>query len=477
MTTGKRLHRRLQGAPDLFEISEIAAVTSGRILGPAGVAVSGVSTDSRKVSPGELFVPLKGERFDGHDYISQVAGAGVTSALADERWVGSHQIPEGISCVAVKNTLRALGDLAASWRSRFNIPVVAVTGSNGKTTTKEMLASILRQTGDGLATEGNLNNLIGLPLMVFKLRSEHLWAVFEMGMSEPGEIERLAEIAAPQTGIVLNAFPAHLASMGTVEAVAAAKGELLHRISDNGVAVVNADDPRIASLHQNPSARRISFGLKRGEVRADNIRPLGADGQQFTMITPAGKVEVMLSAFGKHNIYNALAASAALVDHIPLEVIAAGLSAFRPYKGRFRMEKIAGVTLIDDTYNSNPASTSAALATLGDLKGSGKAFVALGDMLELGGNEAGLHRVAGGQAAQVADHLYLVGTLTDETAEGALDAGMAPESVMKGMTHEAVAEGIARLARPGDIILLKGSRGMKMEKIAELIRQSGFQEN
>jgi UDP-N-acetylmuramoyl-tripeptide--D-alanyl-D-alanine ligase len=455
----------------MFSVAELAAATHGRIIGEGSLMIGGISTDSRSAGSGELFVPLKGERFDGHDYLAQVASAGVGVCLAEERWLKHHALPAGLVCVAVKDSLRALGNLAAAYRQRFKPLMIGVTGSNGKTTTKEMLASILQLTGPGLATEGNLNNLIGLPRMIFRLQPEHGWAVLEMGMSEPGEIGRLAEIAHPKVGIVLNAFPAHLQSMGSVEAVARAKGELLFKISDNGLAVVNGDDPRVVSLPQNPSARRISFGIRRGEVRAEAIRSHGVDGQSFTLVSPKGEAEVRLRACGSHNVYNALAAAAALLDELPLATIVEGLARFTPYQGRFRIEQVGPLTLIDDSYNANPASTAAALATLGEIKGTARAFVALGDMLELGGDEASLHRLTGVQAAQVADRLYLIGTLTAHTAEGAREAGMAADQVCSGLAHADVANDIVERARPGDLVLVKGSRGMRMEKIAELIRQ------
>lgn len=455
----------------MFSLAELATVTHGRMVGDCGRRISGISTDSRSVGAGELFVPLRGERFDGHDFLAQLAAVGVGVCLVEERWLKQHELPASLAAVVVKDSLRALGDLAAAYRQRFEPLVIGVTGSNGKTTTKEMLASILNLTGPGLATEGNLNNLIGLPRMIFRLQREHRWAVLEMGMSEPGEIDRLAEIAKPKVGIVLNAFPAHLQSMGSVEAVARAKGELLFRITDNGLAVVNGDDPRVVSLPQNPSARRISFGIRRGEVRAEHISSHGIEGQSFTLVTPKGEAEVRLNACGSHNVYNALAAAAALLDELPLATIVEGLARFSPYKGRFRIEQAGLLTLIDDSYNANPASTSAALATLAEIKGNARAFVALGDMLELGGDEAELHSVVGVQAAQVADRLYLIGKLTAHTVAGAREAGLAAEQVCSGMDHAAVAKDIIERARPGDLILVKGSRGMRMETIAELIRQ------
>lgn len=455
----------------MFTINDIAIATGGRIVGPDSGEVAAVSTDSRNVTAGQLFVPLRGERFDGHAFIPEVAEKGVTVVLAEEQWLKSHTVPETMTCIAVKNSLRALGDLAAEWRRRFGIPVIGVTGSNGKTTVKEMLATILEQTGPGLKTSGNLNNLIGLPQMLFQLQPEHRWAVLEMGMSEPGEIDRLAAIAAPRVGIVLNALPAHLQSMGTVEAVAAAKGELLHRITDGGLAVVNADDPRVASLSQNASARRISFGIDRGEVRARDIEPLGLDGQRFLLHTPNGERAIHLKACGRHNIYNALAATAALLEKVELSTIAAGLEAFTPYKGRFHVEKLDGITLIDDSYNANPASTKAALETLAQIAPEGHRIAVLGDMLELGDHEAEAHRGVGAVAGRNTDRLYLLGErMIKHAYQGAMLADMPADAIFCCSSHSEIAARLYEAISEGDVILCKGSRGMTMEKVAAELR-------
>jgi len=455
----------------MFTISDIAEFTGGRVIGCDDSEVSGVSTDSRSVSAGELFVPLQGVSFDGHDYLTAVADQGIQAVLASESWLADHSLPDMLTCIAVNDTLRSLGDLAAAFRQRYDVPLVGVTGSNGKTTCKEMLATILDQIGPGLKTAGNLNNLIGLPQMIFRLRPEHGWGVLEMGMSEPGEIDRLAEIAAPLVGVVLNAFPAHLESMGTVENVARAKGELLLRLPPGGCAVVNADDPLIAVQPSPEGVRRITFGLKDAEIRATAITSRGVRGQRFTLHIGEESNVVTLAAFGRHNIYNALAAAAAAhALGIPPEIIASGLELFQPYDKRFNLEKSGGILLIDDSYNANPASVGAALATLAELKGGSTAFVALGDMLELGSNEAELHRMVGVQAAQVADRLYLYGPLGAQVAEGAISAGLPAEAVVTGLTHPEIAADIINNAAEGDFVLLKGSRGMKMENIAEIIR-------
>lgn len=458
----------------MFTVTGIAAATGGRIVGAETGLVTGVSTDSRSVAPGELFVPLKGERFNGHDFIANVLANGIKVILAEETWLGKHtdiQGWENISVIAIPDTLRALGDLAASYRRRFSIPVIGVTGSNGKTTSKEMLASILAQTGPGLKTEGNLNNLIGLPLMLFKLNKDHRWAVLEMGMSEPGEIDRLAEIADSQVGVVLNAFPAHLESMLSVENVASAKGELLLRLPSNGWAIYNADDPLIAGLPSSCGARRLSFGLGNADVNAQKIESIGIAGQLFELHLPDGTITVHLRAYGRHNIYNALAAAAgAHAVGIGPEAVKSGLELFRPYDKRFRLELAAGLVLIDDSYNANPASMEAALITLSELKGDKRAFVALGDMLELGCDEKELHRRLGVLAARVADRLYLYGDLTACTADGALSAGMPESAVIRARTIGEISGDILARAANGDFVLVKGSRGMRMEKVAEDIR-------
>jgi len=451
----------------MLTINEIATATNGRIIGHASGEVTAVSTDSRTVAPGELFVALRGDRFNGHDFIADVCAKGISVVIAEDQWLKGNAVPDGIACVSVKNSLRALGDLAANWRRGFDIPVLGVTGSNGKTTVKEMLATILELTAPGLKTAGNLNNLIGLPQMLFKLRPEHRWAVLEMGMSEPGEIDRLAAIAAPRVGIVLNALPAHLQSMGTVEAVAAAKGELLHRISDGGLAVVNADDSRVASLSQNASARRISFGIDRGEVRAKEIESLGLDGQRFHLVTPYGEAMVQLKVCGRHNIYNALAAAAALLEKVELATIVAGLEAFTPYKGRFEIERLGGISLVDDSYNANPASIKAALETLAQIAPAGHRIAVLGDMLELGEHEVDAHRGIGAVAGRSIDRLYLMGELMKQHAlDGALLSGMPAEAVFCCTSHAEAAELLYQSIAEGDVILVKGSRGMTMEKVA-----------
>lgn len=272
----------------LFTLDDILGATGGEIVaGGETAGAFGVSTDSRTVEPGDLFIPLRGERFDGHDYLDAASARGVRLALVERQWLAGRQLPVDVTCIAVDDTLRALGDLAACHRRRFDIPVVAVTGSNGKTTTKEMLAAILARTGEGLKTEGNLNNLIGVPRMLFRLSEAHRWAVLEIGMSEFGEIDRLAEIVRPAVGVITNAYPAHLETLGSVEGVARAKGELFLRLEPGSCAVYNADDPLIARCPSPDGVKRVSFGLRGGDVTAEDVENMGKKGSGSRCGSPA----------------------------------------------------------------------------------------------------------------------------------------------------------------------------------------------
>jgi len=454
-----------------FTVSEIIAAVGGTVTGSTYGSVLGVSTDSRSVEYGELFVPLRGERFDGHQFIDGVLERGVKVVLSEPGRYDLESLPPGTSCITVADTLRALGDLAAFHRSRFSLPVVGITGSNGKTTTKEMLATILACRGEGLKTAGNLNNLIGLPRMVFQLSGTHKWAVLEMGMSEPGEIDRLAEIARPDVGVITNVAPAHLLSMGSVAAVSRAKGELFLRLCQGSTAVLNADDPLVAELPTPPGVSRISFGLDEADVRAEKIESLGRTGQSFVLTLPSGMVPVKMKVFGRHNIQNALAAAAAahLLGLGPDE-IRKGLESFSPVEKRFSPEEINGILLIDDSYNANPASMRAALTTVAGLKGEGRGIAVLGDMLELGEASPKEHEEIGRVAARCVERLYLLGEMAKSVVRGAVAGGVPAESIVLALSHAEILDDIAGIMRPGDCVLVKGSRGMRMETVAEGIR-------
>lgn len=457
----------------IFTVGEIAAITAGTILGDESAQVAGVSTDSRTIGVGELFVPLVGPRFDGHAYLPQMGAKGVKVILCSSAWVAHNQPPAGTTAVVVSDTLHALGELAAAHRAKHSLTVIAITGSNGKTTTKEILASILGLTGPGLKTIGNLNNLIGLPLMLFQLNSGHRWAILEMGMSEPGEIHRLARIARPQVGTITNVFPAHLESMGSVANVARAKGELFLQLPAEGTAIYNADDPLVASLPTPAGVIRRSFGLNAGEVTAKDVTPHGLDGTDFTLRLTTGEIPVRFKGIGSHLLANALAAAAIAESlGVKAETIRDGLELFRPVDRRFAVERLGDLTLIDDSYNANPASMEAALTTLAEVKGEGRLFAALGEMLELGPDTETLHGELGEKAGKVAWRLYLRGEMAAAVADGARKAGLSPSAIHLGMSHEEIAARILREAEAGDLILVKGSRGMAMERVATIIRDS-----
>jgi UDP-N-acetylmuramoyl-tripeptide--D-alanyl-D-alanine ligase len=457
----------------MFTIAEIARATGGEIIGDAAGEVTGVSIDSRSVVAGELFVALKGERFDGHDYIESAVARGVRVFLAEQQWAVPHGMPAGAACIAVTDTLRALGDLAAFHRGRFTLPVVAITGSNGKTTTKEMIAAILGVTGPGLKTGGNLNNLVGLPLTLFRLSGQDRWAVLEMGMSEPGEIDRLAEIARPDVGVITNAYPAHLASMGSVEAVARAKGELFLRLGAGGWSVYNADDRLITACPSPHGVLRLGFGLEGAEVSAAGIRFDGRHGIGFTLSLPAGEVPVMMRTFGMHNVANALAAAAAATAlGLGPDAIRAGLEAFIPYDKRFNLEEVGGIVLIDDSYNANPASMEAALRTVADIREECRSVAVLGDMLELGSGSRQAHRAIGRLAASCVERLYLLGDMAGEMAAGALEGGLPAAGVIVARSHEEIVADLMGSLDKGDYLLVKGSRGMRMDAVVEGIRRA-----
>jgi UDP-N-acetylmuramoyl-tripeptide--D-alanyl-D-alanine ligase len=451
-----------------LSIQRTAQITRGRVS-PADArgSVTGISTDSRTLKEGELFIPLRGPNFDGHDFLVRALRRGASACLSEEVIAG---FP--VPVIQVADTLTALGDLAAEQRKDFFGPVVAVTGSSGKTTTKEMLSSILSLTGPGLRTEGNFNNLVGLPLTLFRLEEHHCWAVLEMGMSARGEIARLAEIAAPVVGIITNVGPAHLESLRGLDGVTRAKGELFAVLKSGGVAVINADDERVAQLPVANGVRRLLFGYAaEAQVRAKAVT-VGRNAVSFRLILPKEDWPVKLRTTGRHNVHNALAAAAAaLALGVEGNVIARGLERFRTCRGRMEMAALNdGVLLLDDSYNANPLSVKAALVTLDEMGGTGRRIAVLGDMLELGESSATLHREVGLTAAHRADMLLLLGAMATEVAAGARRGGMAAERIVMTASHDEAAVCLRGMLRPGDRVLIKGSRGMRMERVCAALR-------
>lgn len=433
--------------------------------------IKGVSIDSRHIKEGELFVALKGDRFDGHDFVPDAMKKGAWGALVERVALESKFASLGgiKNILPVEDTLFALQELSHLHRKKFSIPLVGITGSNGKTTTKEMLAGILKQKGPVLKNEGNLNNHIGVPLTLLKLNGKHKTAVVEMGMSAPGEIDMLARLVSPTVGVITNIGPAHLEFLGSLDGVAQAKGELLDNLRPDGAAVLNADDSYFGTLKSKWSGRTVTFGIEnKADVRASDVRQ-DRDYTDFTLTADGSTANVRLSVIGRHNLYNALAAAAAAIAvDMPLDAVKYGLDDFVPVAMRSEIKELKGRTVLADYYNANPASMEAALVTLISLKSNKKAIAVLGDMLELGDTSAEAHRELGRTAARLGvDIIITVGTLMKHTAEGAIEAGLPRERVLETQTHAEAAELVRKLSRPGDVVLVKGSRGMKMEKILE----------
>ncbi|MBI3399357.1 MAG: UDP-N-acetylmuramoyl-tripeptide--D-alanyl-D-alanine ligase [Deltaproteobacteria bacterium] len=447
------------------------AVVGHLITGNENVFINGVSTDSRTIKSGELFFALEGPRFDGHRFVQDVLRKGAAGAVVNSKFKAQSS---KFSIVQVEDTLKALGDLAAYWRKKHRIPLVAVSGSCGKTTTKEMIASILKTSRCVLKTEGNLNNLIGLPLTLFSLNNIHKAVVVELGISEKGEMKRLAEICKPDVAVLTNIGEAHTDAMGNIEGVASAKGELFQHIGNNGAAVINIDDPWLLKMGDSIAARKITFSLK---TKADvMLKDCGADFKSVrstdeisaTFLSMGEEIPVKMKYTGIHNLSNAAAAIAAT---LPLgatsEEIISGLEHTEPVPGR--MEVITsekGFTIIDDTYNANPVSMEAALKTLASMKG--RKIAVLGDMLELGDIAQEAHKRIGRLVQEMGiDMLFVMGDFRKDFIKGAMDAGMASDTIYEAMDKNSLIKTLARIVKKGDAVLVKGSRAMTMEEVVQ----------
>jgi UDP-N-acetylmuramoyl-tripeptide--D-alanyl-D-alanine ligase len=462
------------GAP-LLSAGEILTATKGSpFRGGAEWSCRGISTDTRTLRTGNLFIALPGKNFDGHDCLTAAAEKGAAGLLIrmDRSWnLGAGT--KGLPVIGVPDTLRALGDIAGAWRRRFSLPVVAITGSSGKTTTKEMLTAITSRTRKVIATEGNLNNLIGLPKTLLGIDKEHEVAVVEMGTNSPGEIERLAAIAQPDIGLITNIGPAHLEGLGSIEAVREEKGALFNVMNGRGVAIINRDDDAVGILARRWRGDRCTFGLKPGaDVTAQRIETAGPEGVRFDLVIGGIETPVSLAAPGEHHILDALAAcAAAWTLGINREAIAAGLAAFRPMPGRMEIRRLGnGAFLILDAYNANPASMREGLKTLRDLRGDGGATVILGDMLELGAKAGQLHEEVGELLMKTGvDRVFLKGALSRSTAEGAMKKGFPGEAIAFFDHPDEVIAPLRSYLKKGDWILIKGSRMMKLETVAEAV--------
>jgi UDP-N-acetylmuramoyl-tripeptide--D-alanyl-D-alanine ligase len=452
-------------------LAELARDCGGTLQGDASQLVNGISTDTRSLEPGALFVAIAGEHFDGHRFVDEAVARGARALLVSREIAA----PGDTGVIRVADTVEALGALARARRERFAGPVVAVTGSNGKTTTREMCSAILEAAGHRVhRSPGNFNNEIGLPLSILGLEDHDTALVVELGMNHPGEIDRLGAIASPSVGAITQVAPAHLGPVGSIDAIATAKGELLERIRPDGVAVLNADDGRVMAQRSRFAGRALTFGAsERADVRALGIET-GGCVTRFRLQAAGRRTEVSLAAPGRHQVWNALCAAAAAwgagVSEAELgETARAGLERFRPVSGRLvsRMTP-SGVHVLDDTYNANPVSVEAALRALDEIAGAARRVAILGDMLELGPEAVALHEQTGEVAARSGvDVLIGVGELSRHTAAAADREGVA--EVASVPDAAAASELAATIVHAGDAVLVKGSRGMRLESVVRTL--------
>jgi len=438
-------------------LSDAAAAIDAGLVG-SDVKFTGVSTDSRAVQAGQLFVALRGPNFDAHDFAENVREAGAAALLVD------HELDCSLPQLVAQDTLLALGQLAAYWRSQLSLPVVAVTGSNGKTTVKEILASVFSRLGETLATKGNLNNHIGVPLTLLSINKQHKAAVIEMGANNPNEISYLTNMARPNVAMINNAAAAHLEGFGSLEGVAKAKGEIYQGLDKDGVAIVNADD-QFAPLWRDLAKhnKTLSFGL---QEPADVTCEWQGDinGNRLNIRTPVGEFDCTLKLLGRHNVMNALAATAvAVAANVNLQTIADGIGALQAVPGRLQLKPgVNGARVIDDTYNANPNSLRAGLDVLASCEG--EKFLVLGDMGELGENSIELHQQAGADAARLnIDRIFTLGGFSEEATEAFGENGQHFEDV------DELVNAIVPILSKDATVLVKGSRMMRMERVVQAL--------
>jgi UDP-N-acetylmuramoyl-tripeptide--D-alanyl-D-alanine ligase len=464
-------------APIPWKTNEILQATGGELMGATPDRLyAAVSIDSRRIAREDVFVAIVGAVHDGHKFAADVVAQGARGLIINRQQSGALPIRQWqnkeVACFAVADTTTALGDLAAFNRRRTDVAVVAITGSNGKTTTRQMTTGVVAQKYKTLATIGNYNNQIGLPLTLLNLAPDHRWAVVELGTNNPGEIGRLARICSPDIGVITNIGPAHLEGLGSLEGVAQEKGQLLRHLRSGGKAALNADDPRVLQLAHEIKNEVCFFGLSdRARIRAEKIQQ-NDRGIAFSLVLFDQRVSITLNAHGQFMVINALAAAAVgyLLGLTPAQ-IKAGLEAFSPVPGRMNILRTpAGLQIIDDTYNANPDSMIAALAALKTLSAGHRMILVAGDMLELGARSEALHREIGAAAARSGiRRLYVCGRFAPAVAAGARDAGM-PAADTITAPREKISAALQDWLQPGDWILVKGSRGMTMEIIVQELR-------
>jgi UDP-N-acetylmuramoyl-tripeptide--D-alanyl-D-alanine ligase len=430
----------------------------------AGLTVSRISTDSRTVQPGDLFVALRGENFDGHKFVEQASERGAAGAMVEESWKGT--TPKTFALIRVSDTLAGYQNLAANYRRSLPLKVIAVTGSNGKTSTKDFLAAILSRGFRVTKTEGNFNNHVGLPQTMLAASSSDEIAVWEIGMNHPGEIAALSKLAAPAAAIITNVGVAHIQFMGSREAIAAEKGALAEAVDADGTVILNADDPYSQGIAERTRAKVILAGVENGSIRANEMRQ-SPTGIEFTILEGAHRCRAQLPVPGIHMVQNAmLAVAAGRAFGLSLEHCAAGLASAPLAKARLQIKEINGIQFIDDSYNANPDSMKAALRTLVELDADGRRIAVLGQMSELGEESERSHREVGEAAAALGiDELIAVGGTGAAMARAAQEAGL--KKCLCVDSPGDAAGILGETASPGDLILVKGSRSAGMERVLE----------
>ncbi len=450
----------------LARIAEFAQASIA--AGNPQTMIARISTDSRTLQRGDFFVPIRGENFDGHKFVEQAAERGASGAFVEKNWSGS--TPKNFALLRVPDTLVAYQQVAAGYRKSLRLRVIAITGSNGKTSTKDFVAAALGRRFGVTKTEGNFNNHVGLPRTILESNSEHEIAVWELGMNHPGEIAVLAKIAAPDAAIITNIGLAHIEFMGSREAIAAEKGALAEAVGHDGTVILNADDPFSEGIARRTSAKTIFAGINQGSVRAEDITQT-ASGSEFTILEGAHRCRAQLPVPGMHMVQNAiLAVAAGRAFGVSLEDCAAGLASTPLTKARLQLREIRGIQFLDDSYNANPESMKAALRTLMELDAEGQRIAVLGQMSELGSESERGHAEVGETAADLRiDHLVTVGKLGATIGQAARSAGL--EKTTSVNSPAEAAELLGQLASAGDLVLVKGSRSARMERVLEEFRK------
>jgi len=449
---------------------DLVRLTGGRLVARSDRPIRGAAVDSRLVAPGEVFIALPGERVDGHAFVTEAVARGA-SALIVTRPVSDPVALGDVTVIRVADPLAALAAIATGWRRRFAPLVVGVTGSIAKTSTKEAVAVVLATRFRTLRSEGNQNNEIGLPLTLMRLGPEHEAVVLEMGMYVGGEIADLARMASPRIGVVTAVQPVHLSRIGSLEAIEAAKGELLDALPSDGTAILNADDPIVRRMGARSVARSVSYGFAAdADVGAEAVTSAGLDGMRFVLRVSGVRRPMTIPTLGRLSVHNALAAAAVgRAANLSLDEIAAGLATGWSAPHRVQLVRLGSVTLVDDTYNASPRSVVAALELLAGLPGRRGAV--LGEMLELGDASDEGHRVVGEAAARMVDWLVVVGVGASGIAEGAQAAGMDPASILRVRDADVALEAIPPRLRDGDVVLVKASRGMALDRVVDGLRR------